>query len=67
MRFVTLNKEQNNSGTCFTFTSSALLHLFFTSNSTVFMKGGARIFLAQGERYLSYTAASKIFQRFVSE
>jgi len=42
-------KNQNNSNKCSAFTSFALLHLFFTSNSTVFMTGGgARIFLAPG-------------------
>jgi len=32
MRFITVEKEQNNYSKCF---ASALLHLFFTSNSTV--------------------------------
>jgi len=50
MRFITLEKEQNNSGTCSTFTSSALLRLFFTLNSAVFMTGGAKTYLAPGRR-----------------
>jgi len=40
----------------------ALLHLFFTSNSTDFMTGGARIFFAPGHRIpYSYATAYTLF------
>jgi len=43
MCFISIEKEQN-SYKCYTFTSSALLHLFFTSNSVGFVSGRARLF-----------------------
>jgi len=43
MRFFTLKKEQNNYSKCSDFTSSALLHLFFTLNLVVFVDRGLKI------------------------
>jgi len=42
MRFITFKKEQNYYSKCFVFASSALLHLFFTSNSVVFIDRGRK-------------------------
>jgi len=53
MRFITIKKEQNNySKYSSSFASSALLYLFFISNSVVFVGRGARIFLASRRREL---------------
>jgi len=43
MRFIFLKKEQNNYSKCSVFTSFALLGLFFTSNSVVFVDRGSKI------------------------
>jgi len=50
LALLSLKKEQNNYSKCSVFASSALLHLFFTSNSVVLLPGGARIFLDPGHR-----------------
>jgi len=50
MRFIPLKNEPNTYIVCSTLASSALLHLFFTSNTEVFVDGGAKIFLAPGRR-----------------
>jgi len=42
MRFIALKKEQNIYRKYSAFASSALLHLFFTSNSVVFVDGGRK-------------------------
>jgi len=47
MRFITLKKNYSK---CSAFAFSALLHLFFTSNSVFLLTEGARIFLAPGRR-----------------
>jgi len=50
MRFYYL-QEKNNYSKCSAFASFVLLHLFFTSNSVVFVDGGgARMFLAPGRK-----------------
>jgi len=48
--FYSAEKETSNYYKCSAFASSALLHLFFNSNSVSFVEGGARIFLAPGSR-----------------
>jgi len=42
MRFITLLKDQNNYSIRSAFASSALMHLFFTSNSVVFVDGESK-------------------------
>jgi len=54
MRSIILKKEWNDSSECSAFTSSVLLYLFFTSNSTIFMKGAHEYSLLQGAGYPSY-------------
>jgi len=60
MHFITLKKEQNNYSKCPAFASCALLHLFFTSISVVFVDRGARIFLPKGAGYPSYATDGRI-------
>jgi len=48
--FFALKEEKNNYNKCSAFASFAILHLFFTLNSVVFVDVGARIFLAPGRR-----------------
>jgi len=50
MRFVPVEKEQNNYSKCPAYASTAILRLFFYFNSVVFVGGGARIFLDPGRR-----------------
>jgi len=57
MRFITIEKIKNNYSKCSAFASSAPLHLLATSNSVIFVSGGARIFLAPGAGYPSYATA----------
>jgi len=49
MHFIPLKKEPSNYSKCSAFASSALLHLFFNSNS-----GAQEYFLPQGAGYPSY-------------
>jgi len=46
--FLALKIKQT--GKCFAFASSALLHLFFIFNSAISVGGGAKIFFAPGRR-----------------
>jgi len=43
MPFITLKKDRNNYSKCCVFSSSVLLHLFFTSNSVIFVDRGRKI------------------------
>jgi len=47
-------KEPSNYSKCFAFASSALLHLYFNSNSQSFVEGVQEYFLPQGAGYPSY-------------
>jgi len=51
MHFIAL-KQNNKYSKRSVFASFALLHLFFTLNSIVFVDGGARIFLVPGRTVL---------------
>jgi len=55
MHFIPLKKKPSNYSKCSAFASSALLHLYFNSNSASFIEGGAQeYFLPQGAGYPSY-------------
>jgi len=62
MRFITIEIVQNDYSKCFTLASSTLLHLFFTSDSVVFIGGDARIFLALERRVPGYATDSMYFE-----
>jgi len=51
MHFIPLKKEPSNYSKCSAFASFALLHLFFNSNSEVYLKGTQEYFLLQGAGY----------------
>jgi len=61
MHFIPFKKKQITTGNS-AFASSALLHLFFNSNSGSFVEGGAQeYFLPQGAGYpYSYATGSRI-------
>jgi len=50
MLFIPLKNDPNNYRICSTFAFSTLLHLFFTSNSVVFVDEGSKMLLSSGRR-----------------
>jgi len=59
--FLVLKIQQQQTGKCSAFASSARLHLFFISNSAISVDGSAKIFFLQGAGYPSYaTDCSRI-------